>query len=385
MKIGLNLLHARPAIGGGWTYIANLLEAVERSSDGHEYVAFVNAVSRTLVSPGARMKIVPVEIGVSQITRVLYENTYLQARARRERLDLMHWFANIDGVYNAVPAAVTVYDLHPIVIPGTFSAPQRAFLSAGIRRAVRRGGRLLPISQATATDLTRRCGARVTRMTVIPPILDACFQRPDSAAIEHVRRKYRLPSAFWLYVASLNQHKNHVRLLEAYAEVRRRRPDAWPLVLRADRKRRDEHVFRRIEELDLKEHVLFLPPLERTEMAGLYGAASSLVYPSVFEGGAMPVCEGLVCGCPVVAADLPVIRECARDAARYFDPLSVEGIAEAMEEMQQDPAAGRAKAESAREQLERYRGPRVAAALSQAYLEAMSSGDVSPAARSRRS
>ena len=372
MRIGLNLLHARPAIGGGWTYIANLLEAVDRFSEDHEYVAFVNAVSRTLVSPGLRMKIVPVEFGASQITRVLYENTCLQAQARRERLDLMHWFANNDGVYNAVPAAVTVYDLHPIVIPGTFSAPQRAFLSAGIRRAVRRGGRLLPISQATATDLMRRCGASPARMTVIPPILEACFQRPDSAAIEHVRRTYGLPSVFWLYVASLNRHKNHVRLLEAYAEVRRRRPDAWPLVLRADRKRRDEHVFQRIEELNLKAHVLFLPTQDRTEMAGLYGAASALVYPSVFEGGAMPICEGLVCGCPVVAADLPVIRECARDAARYFNPFSVPEIASAMEEMQQDPAAGRAKAELAREQLERYRGPRVAAALAQAYRDAVS-------------
>jgi len=372
MRIGLNLLHARPRIGGGWNYVANLMDAIAKADDGNEYVAFVTATSRTLVRQSRRFTVIPTTVGGSQINRVLYENTYLQVLAGRQRLDVMHWLANVHGIYNAAPSAITVYDLQPLVTPAAFSTLTRILLHHRIPSSVRSAGRLLPISHATATDLTRLCGARPDRMTVIPPILEEFFEPQRRADIEVVRRKHRLPEFFWLYVAHLYEHKNHARLLDAYAELQRRRPDAWPLVLRGDRRPGDEVVFRRIEELRLQEHVVFLPRVDRAEMAGLYGAASGMVYPSRFEGGAMPICEALACGCPIVAADLPVIRECAEHAVRYFNPLDPTEIATAMDEIQQDPAAGRALARTAEEQLNRHRAPSVVGSLAQAYREAVS-------------
>lgn len=372
MRIGLNLLHARPALGGGWNYIANLVEAIARADDGNEYVAFTAATSRPLVSGSPRFEVVPATMGRSQVGRVLYENSFLQVQARRRRLDTMHWFANVNGIYNTVPSAVTVYDLHAFLKPDTFSPLRRIFLQQGIRRSVRTGSRLLPISDATATDLTRLCGARRDQMTVIPPILEDLFHEPRPEDVDLVRRKYGLPELFWLYVAHLYEHKNHVRLLDAYSELRRRQSDTWPLVLRGDRRPGDERVFRRIEELDLRTHVLFLPPLDRAEMPGLYGAAAGMVFPSILEGGAMPICEALACRCPIAAADLPVVRECARGAVRYFDPLAPTAIATAMAEIQQDPAAGRARAGAAREWLEQYRAASVVERLVQAYRQAVS-------------
>ena len=47
--------------------------------------------------------------------------------------------------------------------------------------------------------------------------------------------------------------------------------------------------------------------------------------PSVYEGFGMPVVEALACGARVALSKIPVFEEIAGNAARYIDPMDVEG------------------------------------------------------------
>jgi glycosyltransferase involved in cell wall biosynthesis len=168
------------------------------------------------------------------------------------------------------------------------------------------------------------------RMTVIPPVLEPVFRRPDAESIDRCRRRYQLHGHFWLYVAHLYVHKNHERLLEAYRAIKSQNPQAWPLVLRGDPQPRAPDVAELISRLGLTGDVIILPSMPREELAALYGAASALVFPSLYEGAGLPVLEAQACGCPVVASNIPAIREFAGDAALYLDPFSTSGIERAM-------------------------------------------------------
>jgi glycosyltransferase involved in cell wall biosynthesis len=65
-------------------------------------------------------------------------------------------------------------------------------------------------------------------------------------------------------------------------------------------------------------HVLFQPQkLERGTMAALYHRASLVLVPSSYEGFGLPVLEALACGAPVLASDLPSLREVGGDAILY--------------------------------------------------------------------
>ena len=65
---------------------------------------------------------------------------------------------------------------------------------------------------------------------------------------------------------------------------------------------------------DRVRHLGFVDPARLTT---LYSGASALVLPSLHEGFGLPVLEALYGGTPVVASDIPPVREVAGDAALY--------------------------------------------------------------------
>jgi glycosyltransferase involved in cell wall biosynthesis len=70
-----------------------------------------------------------------------------------------------------------------------------------------------------------------------------------------------------------------------------------------------------------------LPPLDRRTLAAVYRRAAVVLVPSEREGFGLPVAEALACGAPVVASDLPVLREVGRDAAAYADVGDADALA----------------------------------------------------------
>lgn len=339
VRIGLNLLHAMPEVGGVWNYIHNLLGSVGREDATNEYVAFVTDVSAPLVPvrPNFRAVKVPLRPSV-RAARVFVENTSLPVMVRRERLDCLHWFANAQGILNPAPAVVTVYDLQPFLGYASMSRGKRWFLRWRMRSTARRAAMLLPMSQATARSLQEVLNVDPRRMRVVPPTLEPMFQPPEAVGVNQLRQRYALPPEFWLYVAHGYPHKNHERLLRAYREIRSADPAAWPLILRGDAQPGSAPLAELASRAGVRDHVIVLPRLSREELPALYGAASALVFPSLYEGGGIPVLEAQACGCPVIASDIPAIREFAGEAATYLNPHSAADIKRAMIALAADPA-----------------------------------------------
>lgn len=129
---------------------------------------------------------------------------------------------------------------------------------------------------------------------------------------------------FVLTVSSIDPRKNFTSLLEAFNGIK----DA-KLYIVGDYNR----VFQKQDGLlQDRADVRFLGRTSDRELLELYNQADCFVMPSLYEGFGLPPLEAMACGCPVLVSDIPVVREICADAARYFNPHSVEDIRRAIRE-----------------------------------------------------
>ena len=207
------------------------------------------------------------------------------------------------------PAATTVHDLQHEHYPQFFSRAERAYRRAVYDWTVERSRIVIAISEHARTTLLERYRLAPERVRTIHLGVDHERFSPDGRPREPIL----------LYPANRWPHKNHDRLFEAFALVRRDRPDLR-LVLTGT-----GHDGAPLPDgVESRGHV---PPAELVE---LYRSAACLVFPSLYEGFGLPPLEAMACGCPVAVSSTTSLPEVCGDAAEYFDPLSPEDMASAI-------------------------------------------------------
>ncbi|WP_239015071.1 glycosyltransferase family 4 protein [Archangium violaceum] len=132
---------------------------------------------------------------------------------------------------------------------------------------------------------------------------------------------------FVLHVGSGIPRKRVDVLFEVFAALRRQHPE---LHLVQQGAALNETQRAQVARLGLGDALLQPPKLDRATLAGLYRKARVVLVTSESEGFGLPVIEALACGTPVVASDLPVLREVGGDSATYAPVGDIGAWAEAV-------------------------------------------------------
>jgi glycosyltransferase involved in cell wall biosynthesis len=110
-----------------------------------------------------------------------------------------------------------------------------------------------------------------------------------------------------LFAGAFRPVKNVLRLADAFALVRRRRPGA--VLVLAGEGPLEGDLRRRLRDLGVLSQVTFTGHLPQVELAAQMRRAAVLVLPSLSEGWPNVVMEALACGTPVVASGVGGIPE----------------------------------------------------------------------------
>lgn len=139
--------------------------------------------------------------------------------------------------------------------------------------------------------------------------------------------RYRLPAKLLFYPAQFWEHKNHQRLIKAVAALKNELPDL-KLVLAGSKKNAYASVVALVQELGLSDDVLFLGYVPDADMPELYRRARALIMPTYYGPTNIPPLEAFVVGCPVAISGIYGMPEQVGEAGLFFNPDSVEEIAD---------------------------------------------------------
>jgi glycosyltransferase involved in cell wall biosynthesis len=223
-------------------------------------------------------------------------------------------------IFCGCPTVTVFHDLQHKRHPEYFRWFDLPFWRFFLYAAAHRSTRLVAVSGATARDLREIYRLPAGGITVVN-------QGVDPTCFGLVRKPSTPP--YVLCVSTLHPHKNLDRLLRAFAEFRRARPN-FRLVIAGMRGFHARELECVRDSLGLAGSAELTGWIPRENIYDLYAGATAFVYPSRFEGFGMPVLEAMAAGIPTGCSRIEPLAGIAGDAALQFDPDSTAEMVEAL-------------------------------------------------------
>jgi glycosyltransferase involved in cell wall biosynthesis len=349
VRIGVNCTELDPRAGGGYTFQRDLLEAIRAAArnSGHTFVllsrnaAALAALAGDGVETHALVK--PGSDYVRRLARLGRKSkddggpAWLDAAVAQAGIELV-WNMAQDCLTPEAPYIFTLWDLQHRLqpfFPEVSAAGRWAKRERHFGTYLQRAALVFTGTEEGKREIMQFYGVDAARIHVLALPTPAFALRGDGGSLPP-----GLPERFVFYPAQFWPHKNHVNLLKAVALLE---SEKLGVVLTGSDYGNRRHVEAAAKALGLAGRVHFPGFVSREQLVGLYRKAVALAFVSYFGPDNVPPLEAFALGCPVIAADVPGVREQLGDAALLVDPSSPGAIAEAIRTVIHDPSAWTAR------------------------------------------
>ncbi len=293
--------------------------------------------------PNVRVLPLAVRSHAMSARNVLLDSVTIQAIARRESADVIHFPYNWSfPLHKSAPCLLTVHDVIPLAFREAMGLLRNVLLyRRGMQLSCRLNNIIVTVSSFSRNDIARKLGVAEARIRVIPNGIRDPFPADPSLEADLIAR-YALESGFLLNVGGIHERKNVPRLIAAFGRFVRRTGSPARLVVTGRvsgapyQEKMKRICDRAVAEAGLEGRVVFTGFIPDPHLDALMRRARCLIYPSLYEGFGIPVLEAMRVGTPVITSNTTALPEVAGEAALLVDPLSVEELAAAMERLERD-------------------------------------------------
>ena len=343
MNIGFDAKRAFHNQTGLGNYSRTLIEGLAQYYPEHEYFLFNPKPSRSY--PKADYAHVHEVLPQGLLNRKLssiWRSNWVKKDLQRLSIKLYHGLSHEIpvGIQNTeVRSIVTIHDLIFERYPEQFSKIDVQVYRKKFRYACTHSDRIIAISKQTKSDIVSLYGIAEEKIETCYQSCHPAFGKPISEDEQRLlRKKYDLPAKFFLYVGSIIERKNLLNICKAVKALKEKVD--IPLVVIGNGREYKQIVQDYVKSNNLEDRVIFLsdreavkrdPDFQRPEIfAAIYNMATTMIYPSYFEGFGIPVLEALWSRLPVITSNVSCLPETGGDAAYYVSPDSSDEIATGM-------------------------------------------------------
>jgi glycosyltransferase involved in cell wall biosynthesis len=220
------------------------------------------------------------------------------------------------------PSVFMGYDMIPEVLG--FDLKQQMWQEK--RHAIEHASAYVTISEYTAKDLVEIYpDIDSSKVTVAHCGVQAVFKPASATNLAEFRYKYGIAKPYFI-ISSPGGYKNTELFLQAFDRLPAK--SGFDIIVTGGHVLAEEH-----RQYTFGSNVHYLR-MDDFELSLAYSGATALVYPSKYEGFGLPIVEAMACGCPVITCPNASIPEVAGEAAIYIFDEDVDGMAEALCEVQ---------------------------------------------------
>ncbi|MEX1157945.1 MAG: glycosyltransferase family 1 protein [Thermomicrobiales bacterium] len=219
-----------------------------------------------------------------------------------------------------LPRVVTIHDLSFLIAPEFADPDLVRYLTNAVPRSLAAADIVVTVSASVAAEVA----------DAYPTVRDKLVAVPNGVRLpaDPSPRSPQIRPTI-LTVGTIEPRKNLSTLIRAMPIVRSDYPDAI-LQIAGRVGWRAADIVAEIRSAEAAGIVQFIETPDDARLETLYAGATLAVFPSWHEGFGLPVLESMARGLPVVASDIPSLRETGSDAAEYAAPGDVDSIAGAI-------------------------------------------------------
>lgn len=336
MRIGIDLIWLVPRFGGGMdSHVRGLLKGLAAIDSDNQYLLFTTHANHDSFEglPDNFERVLFRATNQSRVSRLFSEQIRLAWHIKRHRLDVLHSPGFTVPLLTTVPRVLTVHDLKVYALPRIYSASRRMLVKYFVEKAIRCADAIISVSNFTRQDIVNRFGIPEHRVSVVynaiqshPPVVGGCW--PELARRLGILTEYIVAFSSW------EAHKNIPSLLKAFAHTGMANHVQLVVVGHLPK---DPIPLRSVaDSLGMGPRTVFTGYLSESERTLVLAHAKALAFPSLYEGFGIVLLEAMNAGVPIACADVTSLPEVAGHAALFFNPLSVDDIASALQRLLAD-------------------------------------------------
>ncbi len=254
---------------------------------------------------------------------MMFPRAQMNSSMGEEGVDLIHSTDHLIPYVKNVPVVSTIMDAIPLSNPEWVNTSLYNRLRIKLwGKIVNRSDHILTISDYSRSEISKYFKIGLDKISVVPLGVDSrFFNEFDKSEKIEVLNKYGLKKPYCICIGTVQPRKNIERLLEAMRLLPRNLKASLDLVIVGRYGWGCNDLIDDIAQAENEGWCKWIKYVPDYDLRGLLQSASTLVFPSLYEGFGLPVLEGFASRVPVIASNITSIPEVAGDAAILVNPF----------------------------------------------------------------
>ncbi|MBU4315434.1 glycosyltransferase family 4 protein [Patescibacteria group bacterium] len=217
----------------------------------------------------------------------------------------------------------TIHDIAFVHVPEVYTFCAQVRQHWAVKRSMKRSAHILAVSQTTKDDLLNQYSIDPVKITVTR----LGVRLSDQKTVQKTKNHF-------FALGRVEKKKNIAFLIEVFEKFLEKNPGKdVKLVLGGKMGDGSNSICQRIEGSPAKNNIVILGYVSDERMRDLMAESIAYVFPSSYEGFGLPALEAMSHCAPVIASDIPALREVCDKAALFASPTDHQEWLDALDKV----------------------------------------------------